>query len=72
MMLVVIPITIAIFALFLVKALVRKTWQKKFTAAVFLLVGSLSVLYRFVIAYKQNINCKATNIVSSLIVQSIF
>jgi hypothetical protein len=68
MELVVQPITIVIFALFIAKAIVKRTWQKKFAAAALLLVGSLAVLARFSIALKENTTCTSPNVKATLVI----
>ena len=70
-MLGVVSLTIVIFALFIVKAFVRRTWQKKFTAAVLLLIGSLVVLARSLIAIGEDTTCTQPIIRATLIIQSI-
>ena len=70
-MLGVVSLTIVIFALFIVKAFVRRTWQKKFAAAVLLLIGSLVVLARSLIAIGEDTTCTQPIIRATLIIQSI-
>jgi hypothetical protein len=67
-MLFIIPIMLVIFSLFLLKAYVRQTWQKKFMAAVFLLFGGIALLTRFVVAYIRDVNCFDPVILASLAV----
>jgi len=59
-------------ALFIVMAYVRRTWQKKFTAAVLLLIDSLVVLVRSIMTIVgEDTNCSLPIIRASLIIQSI-